>query len=221
MTTNLFSSYSQGTAGRPKRLLAVLIIAVLIIVGLFVLIFGGKSNPAPVKSASGWKPMSLTSEKLSFQIPTTWKVNEDETESSQPPQNIVILSPTINNYFFSLELSSGKAQDILYQDFLGQGKGTTLLKLNSTNAKQQLYTVAKLTDTDQNVAGISIATTPGGQSTSFGIADKTGGNDNITVSAVLYSTTPTSSPQSYSLKFYESQPGYQNLLTIFKSLRFK
>ena len=47
-------------------------------------------------------------------------MNEDETDSDKPPQNVVLLSPTTKGYYFSLEVSSGKIDDI-YPAFLGAG----------------------------------------------------------------------------------------------------
>jgi hypothetical protein len=116
--------------------------------GLFILLLAWGVNDSNSfklvdNGNQNWKTIKLTSEKLSLQTPPQWSISEDETESNKPPQNIVLLSPTINGYFFSLEVSSGSSQDV-YPDFLGVGQAKNLTNLNTANAPTSLYVAAKL-----------------------------------------------------------------------------
>jgi hypothetical protein len=192
--------------------------------GLFILLLAWGVNDSNSfklvdNGNQNWKTIKLTSEKLSLQTPPQWSISEDETESNKPPQNIVLLSPTINGYFFSLEVSSGSSQDV-YPDFLGVGQAKNLTNLNTANAPTSLYVAAKLSGENQDVDGISLASSSGDK-TVFGIPDKdANGKNNITMSAVLHSTVPSSTPVAYSLSFYQSQPEYKNLIKIFKTVSF-
>jgi hypothetical protein len=195
------------------------LMATIIIVLVAWGVKGSNSFKLIDSGSQDWKRIKLTSEKMSLQTPPQWTINEDETESNKPPQNIVLLSPTINGYFFSLEISSGTSQDV-DADFLGAGQGKLLLNLNTANAPTRLYVVAKLSGNNQDVDGISLASSSGDK-TIFGIPDKdSSGNNNITMSAVLHSTTPSSTPVAYSLDFYQAYPEYKNLIKIFKTVSF-
>jgi hypothetical protein len=202
-----------------KTSVIILGVVTVVIAGLLLLRSNHQPSKPEARASSPWKTVTLTSDSISFRVPPSWKITEDDTESMEPPQNIVVLSPTTDNHYFSLEISSGTLNDI-YPDFFGTGKGITLLKLDIPKANQQFYTVAKQT-ADNKIAGVSLATTPGSDNTSFGIIDKSGGKHNITMSAVLHDNTPTTAPQTFSFNLYQSQPEYQNLLAIFKTLSMK
>lgn len=167
------------------------------------------------ETAVTWKTATLTSEGLSFKYPATWTAKESAS-------NVVVTSPVQYGYRFTIAITAGTAQDV-NPDFHGNASGTSLLTLNIPGSSRPYYLAAQPTALGK-VIGLGLATTSGGTATSFGIVD-TGGSDNITMAATLSSATHPQGQNTtgvlYDLKTYQSQPDYQTVLTIFRSLSYK
>jgi hypothetical protein len=206
-------------AGRSigkQRALAIL--GVIILAVLIWQVSAHSDANQPAKATGTWKTITLSSEKLHFKVPPSWTTRDDDGDTPNPPQSISLLSPPTNNYYFSLEVSSGTAEDI-YKNFLGTNAGMTLLKLPAAGASTPLYLVAQ--GTKPAVTGLALASSPGSDKTSFGIQDTSGkGSNNITMSVNLVTSPPSSEPKPYSLSLYQSQPEYKDVLGVFNSMYF-
>lgn len=164
----------------------------------------------------GWKTYTLASRGLTFKYPSSWVVPTGGEDAS----GIEIHSPTNNGYYFSLALLSGSG-DGVNQNFLGTASGSTILTLAVSGASSPLYVDAQTSG--EKINGIGLATSAGGDSTSFGILDNGGkGANNVTMVANLIPEGSGSGVNNaYTLQTYEAQAEYKTLLDIFKSLSYK
>ena len=210
------SSSDLSFASTTKQRL--LVLSGVIILAAVVWLLNNNANQ-PAKPTAAWKTVAMSSQKLHFKLPPSWTVSDDSSQAaSNSPQSISIVSPSSKGYYFSLEVSSGGREDV-YKNFLGQNQGVTLLKLPASSTSMPLYLVAQ--GTKQSVTGLALAGTPGGSQTDFGINEfNTMANNNLTMSANLVTAQPTAVPRPYSLKMYQSQPEYKDVLGIFNSLDF-
>jgi len=212
------SSLAPDAVSSVKKQRALAILGVIILVILIWQTSAHSNANQPAKATGAWKTITLSSEKLHFKVPPSWTTRDDDGDTASPPQSISLLSPPTNNYYFSLEVSSGASDDV-YKNFLGESAGMTLLKLPAAGSNTLLYLVAQ--GTKQSVTGLALASTPGNDRTSFGIQDASSkGNNNITMSVNLVTTPPSATPKPYSLSMYQSQPEYKDVLGVFNSMYF-
>jgi len=169
----------------------------------------------------GWASAELTEEKLGFRYPSDWVAT-----TIKNGENIAVQSPTTNGHYMVVVLQAGPGDTTINLNMLGNASGTTVAKLDVPGSTQPLYLDTQTGSTQNEVACLGLATTPGDQNhaTAFGILDDGGkGQHNIVMYACLTPVTPTLADNGaeYSMQAYTSNQYYQTVIKIFQSLHYR